>query len=110
MAKRSFGGMGFDGPYSLPVASTYLRGKAGVYLIVQRQGLPEYLDIDHAEDVGAAVADHERRSCWLGYDNESRIGVLIHETDSERQRVQDEAALREGRRFPCRPAWPAATE
>ena len=68
MANRTIAGITFDGPYPLPIAPDMLRRKSGVFIVAQAgpSGTVD-LDIDQAEDVGGAVAAHQRRACWTGY-------------------------------------------
>lgn len=84
MASLSIDGRRFDGPFPLPTAIHDLKDKGGAYLIARLStGAIRYLDVDHSADVGAALEEHERHSCWLDHGHESTLAVYICESISE---------------------------
>ena len=97
------GGRSFD-PTHLHLAPDDLRGMGGAYFIgrITWSNPLRIIDYDQAEDVGVAVANHPRRPCWLRHGHQLELVVYLCESDTEGQRLQDEARVREKGPFPCR--------
>jgi hypothetical protein len=94
VATRVIAGKLFDGPWPLTFAPGLLRHRSGVYIIAEKWGM-KVLDTDESDNVGAHIANHERRTCWTKYAPESDLVVYILESDTPGQRFQDGVEVRE---------------
>jgi len=103
MPTRVIAGKFFDGPWALTFAPGLLRHKPGVYLIAEKRGM-RFLDMDESDNVGAHVANHERRSCWTKHASESDLVVYVLDVDSPGGRFQQGVEAREG--LPSLPCYP----
>jgi hypothetical protein len=93
-------------PIHLHLAPSKYRGKGGAYFVGRITGSDplRLIDYGQSEDVGAALETHPRRACWLRHvaGHESGLAVYLCESDTEGQRLQDEALVRERGPYPCR--------